>query len=107
MSNKGEISDGYHTFNELYEHRTMLFLLAASQFTDTWISKKHDDGTMFPGYFIAGINLPYGKTITYHLENKYWDAAINCYMVELPQAPKWDGHTSQDVLERIKDFFAR
>ena len=25
LPNKGELSDGYHTYNELYEHRMILF----------------------------------------------------------------------------------
>lgn len=43
----GEISDGYHTFNELYQHRCALFL--ALMASNPSISKHHDgsewDGT--------------------------------------------------------------
>jgi hypothetical protein len=36
----GDVSDGYHTFNELYEHRHMLFLmLMYSRCQDAWYSR--------------------------------------------------------------------
>lgn len=28
---KGELSDGYHSFNELYEHRMILFSIICNQ----------------------------------------------------------------------------
>jgi hypothetical protein len=55
--NTNEISDGYHTFGELYEHRAALFVALINRCTDipSWISHQHHDGTMFNGYFIAGM----------------------------------------------------
>ena len=72
---KGKISDGYHTFNELYKHRICLFLaLCECVHYWVWRSKKHSDGTPTPdGWFIAGIGEVAGKQITYHLPNEYWD----------------------------------
>lgn len=97
--NKGKISDGYHTFDELYEHRHTLFICIL-RFNPliSWRSKLHSDGTMFPGWFIAGVQTPLGPA-TYHMPLYHWDALD---MVEtLDNAPEWDGHTSNDVLERI------
>lgn len=38
----GETSDGYHTFNELYHHRAVLFSVIVSSFSDrAWKSKLH------------------------------------------------------------------
>jgi len=93
----GETSDGYHTFNELYEHRHALFS-ALCKFTDSWKSKLHSDGTMFDGWFIAGINTPAGQA-TYHLPMSWWDCV---HAKELEQAPDWDGHTADDTVNRIK-----
>ena len=90
----GETSDGYHTFNELYEHRHLLFAQLVQ-----WKSKKHSDGTMFDGWFIAGINKEKGKQITYHIPMRLWDS-FKCE--ELENAPEWDGHTPNDVIERLK-----
>lgn len=99
--NTGDISDGYHTFNELYDHRAVLFSVICNQnFDIAWKSKLHDDGTMYDGMFIAGISTCNGD-IRYHIENKYWDLFK---VKELDRAPEYDGHTSDDVLERLKWF---
>lgn len=96
----GEISDGFHTFNELHRHRQVLFCKLLSAFPDiSWKSWKHADGTMFNvGWFVAGMNLPTGQ-ITYNMEARYFDAA-EC--TELDFAPELDGHTADDVLHRLE-----
>jgi hypothetical protein len=104
----GNTSDGYHTFNELYEHRHYLFiaLMYALQTQGrTWISSKHADKSSFDGSFIAGINLPTGP-ITYHLPNRLWIACVGAEAKVLDQAPPWDGHTSTDVLNRLARYSA-
>lgn len=104
----GQVSDGYHTFDELYDHRCLLFIALGGGFAsfESWKSRKHDDGSSFDGWFVAGIDLslepmPHESMITYHIPDKYWDL---CGFRELEKAPKWDGHTSQDVLDRLKYF---
>lgn len=95
---KGEISDGYHTFNELYEHRHTLFRAVLHAHQDrAWKSLLHDDLTMFEGWFIAGIETPDGQA-TYHLPLRLYDSFE---VKQLPTAPKWDGHTADDVIKRI------
>ena len=95
---KGEVSDGHHTFNELYEHRHALFSALIKRLPlHGWKSKLHDDGSMFKGWFIAGFATPHG-TITYHIPRHLWHE-FPCK--ELDKAPKWDGHTSEDVIERL------
>lgn len=94
------ISDGCHTFGELYDHRAKLFSIICNQdsiFEKAWKSKLHNDGTMFDGYFIVGINTPKGQT-TYHYEMKYWDYF---HIKELDKAPEWDGHTANEAIERL------
>lgn len=97
-----DISDGYHTFEELYYHR---MVLTASLFNLNkevcWKSKQHDDGTMFDGDFIVGIETPEGQA-TYHYKLEYWDS-FN--IKELDKAPKYDGHTPADAIDRIKNMF--
>ena len=95
----GEVSDGYHTFNELYTHRGYLFAMICADHQDiAWKSKKHHDGTMYDGMFLAGLNTPYGQA-TYHMDiEPFWDALK---VTELPAAPEWDGHTPKMALERI------
>ena len=107
----GNISDGCHTFNELYEHRITNFMLVMSLMDDmfswkqvpVWISRKHSDGSEYEGWFIAGIHTELGKQITYHLPIEKWNEASKFARI-LGNAPKWDGHTSEDVLERLKKY---
>lgn len=95
----GETSDGYHTLNELYHHRAVLFSVIVHDHQDlAWKSKLHYDGTMYDGMFIVGIDTPQGQA-TYHYNiDPYWDM-FDCK--ELDRAPEWDGHTSDEAIERI------
>lgn len=94
----GNTSDGYHTFNELYHHRAILFSVIVAQHPElSWKSKHHHDGSMFEDMFIVGINTPQGQA-TYHYDLAYW-LLFNCK--ELERAPEWDGHTASDAIERI------
>lgn len=109
-------SDGYHSFDELYSHRIALFiklcdLIAFTEFTyramgkqlddrSVWRSKLHSDGSAFDGWFILGIKKEAGKQVTYHIPLSHWDDTE--FAETLDRAYAWDGHTSEDVLERIK-----
>ena len=95
----GETSDGYHTFNELYHHRAVLFSVIVKAFPDhAWKSRKHHDGSMYDGMFIVGIETPDGQA-TYHYDvDPYWDM-FKCK--ELEYAPEWDGHTPAQAIDRI------
>lgn len=98
-----EVSDGYHTFRDLYDHRralTAVLAAAASHEGDSWRSKAHhpEDGPMFEGSFIVGIELPTG-TITYHYNLEFWDdfAAVP----ELEHGKKWDGAGPDETVSRL------
>lgn len=88
-----DTSDGYHTFEELYEHRMALFSVICNTYKDkAWKSKLHDDGTMFKDYFIVGVTTEEGE-YTYHYHLDYWDY-FN--VKEIDKSPKWDGHKPSD-----------
>jgi hypothetical protein len=90
----GEISDGYHTFDELYYHRMVLFSVICNQNKEkAWKSKLHADGTMYDNYFIVGITTDEGD-YTYHYHMDSWDM-FN--VKELEFAPEWDGHKPDDI----------
>ena len=95
LEDKGEISDGSHTFEELYYHRMILFSIICNQNKDkAWKSWKHHDGTMYEDYFIVGVDTPQGQ-YSYHYHKNYWDY-FN--VDELENAPEWDGHQPSDIL---------
>ena len=97
IDNIGELSDGNHTFNDLYYQRCILFAVLVNQNRErAWKSHKHENGELCfgGGWFIVGIDTPLGS-YTYHYEDKYWDL-FRCK--ELPEAKHWDGHTDKDVI---------
>lgn len=98
-----QVSDGQHTFGELYSHRCYLFAALMRCFPkESWKSLRHDDGSMHDGWFITGMKLPTGETITYHMPEVMWTAVHS--IRTLARAPKWDGHTSRDTIHRLDDW---
>ena len=116
IEGKVEISDGYHTFDELYDHRITLYIALCKMYQQhwqqvvettsdnfcptIWRSQLHSDGINYDGWFILGIGIEKGHQITYHIPNERWEETN--FAQELKKAPEFDGHKSQDVLERIK-----
>lgn len=106
------VFDGSHTFEELYEHRYILFIALCRQVnhldyeyygnSSVWRSKTNGDGTIWDGWFVMGIGKDAGKQITYHLPLSRWEETD--FANTLDQAPEFDGHSSQDVLERLKQL---
>lgn len=94
LKTDGGTSDGYHTFDELYHHRMILFsVICNSHKANAWKSKLHHDGTMYDNYFIVGITTKEGD-YTYHYHLDYWDYF---QVEELDKAPEWDGHKPEDI----------
>lgn len=99
------VSDGYHTFGELYDHRITLYIalckiISATDVTNVWRSRKHSDGSVWDNWFILGINVEKGKQMTYHIPETRWTEVE--FAVTLNKAPEYDGHTAEDVLKRLK-----
>ena len=91
-----DLSDGFHTFRQLYYQRMMLFAAIVKQNKDkAWKSLRHEDGELCfgGGWFIVGIDTPEGS-YTYHNENNYF-SLFDCE--ELERGKHWDGHTEKDV----------
>ena len=92
----GDLSDGFHTFNQLYYQRMILFATIVKQNRDrAWKSLRHEDGELCfgGGWFIVGVDTPEGS-YTYHYETNFY-SLFDC--VELERAKHWDGHTEKDV----------
>lgn len=106
-------SDGYHTFKELYDHRITLFITLCRWIEKhtmashgyVWRSKRHSDGELCFGtgtQFVLGIGKSNGNQITYHIPIERWDETD--FAETLETAPEWDGHTSDDVIQRLKNL---
>ncbi len=105
-ADRGNISDGYHTFNELYDHRCHLFVaLMRSHPKLSWRAYENSDGSSNGDWFIAGMRLPTGD-ISYHLPLWMWEMLHMLDGIKtLQRAPEWDGHTSADVVKRLAAWF--
>lgn len=100
----GEVSDGYHTFNELYYYRMLYNAAFFNLLPKEWVhkSKRHHTGEecFGGGWFIVMANLPTGQ-VSNHYELKDWD------LFKVPEkefSDEWDGHTPQEAAERIKEY---
>ena len=104
----GDVSDGYHTFNELYDFRkaynAVLFNeWAKSGTNNVHKSKRHYDGDecFGGGWFIVVAILPSGQ-ISNHYEMKDW------HLFKVPEHEKalfeFDGHDGNDVLDRLLSY---
>lgn len=113
-SDEMTVSDGYHTMDELYDHRITLYIALCRHLHEllgmenpekfkVWRSKNHSDGEpAFGGtWFVLGIGTGKGQQITYHLPIDRW-SETEFFSETLDKAPEYDGHSSSDVLERIK-----
>lgn len=117
----GEFSDGWHTFNELYEFRKIYNALLFNQwalevpvnkpFVEGVLNKfyvhkswKHNDGEWCfeepKQWFVVCAKLDTGL-ITNHYKAEDWD------LFDIPETEKcifeFDGHTHQDTLVRMKE----
>lgn len=104
QTDMGEVSDGYHTFNELYYYRMLYNAAFFNLLPKEWVhkSKRHHNGEecFGGGWFIVMANLPTGQ-VSNHYELKDWD------LFKLPEkefADEWDGHTPQEAAERLHKY---
>lgn len=106
------VSDGYHTMDELYDHRIELWITVCrlvkkdieKDHLKVYRSKVHADGSSYDGWFMLGIlDMITGKQMTYHLPEKRWEDTSFAYTCETKEAvPEFDGHTPADVIARMK-----
>lgn len=108
MKIDGNTSDGYHTFNELYEFRMIYNAALFNEWAshnkyETNKSWKHYDGEWCFGnkkeWFIVTAKTPFG-VISNHYPASDWD------LFKVPETEisihEYDGHTAQDVVERLR-----
>ncbi len=100
----GSMSDGYHTFDELYEYRMLYNAHAAHGWLAAGIpvvkSWRHSDGELCfgGGWFIVTATLPSGQASN-HYKAEHW-GLFKVPEVYLP--PEYDGHTPHDAARRLR-----
>jgi hypothetical protein len=110
LPGKEKISDGWHTFEELYDYRKIYNALLFNEWAlynihDVHKSKRHHDGEpCFDGeYFVVVAMLPAGQ-ITNHYKLADWD------LFHIPETERakypYDGHSPQDALERMMQLLS-
>lgn len=98
------ISDGYHTFAELYEYRMLYNAHAAEGWAQQGKAVKswrHSDGEecFGGGWFVVVVDLhPHGQ-VSNHYPAADWDLF---HVPEVETAPEWDGHTPADAAARLR-----
>lgn len=91
---KIKVSDEYHSMEELYDHRCLLWinLCLLQNPKITYLVENH-----FNGWFLLGVETPIGQ-MSYHCPNKFLNLVIGIER----RHPVYDGHTSDDVLKRLE-----
>lgn len=90
----GDISDGYHTFDELYEHRCLLYIYIVRTSGRGYLKRDH-----FPGWDCLYLEGAFGQ-ISYHVPTVHRPLYVG-HVAEAPDH-KYDGHTPQLTLERLR-----
>ena len=116
----GDMSDGYHTLNELYRYR-MLYNAALIKAIRLWHmsslspdngdafavqtgkSRRHHDGTepFGGGWFVVWVTLPDGSVTFNHYPMEYWDLSN---ADEYDTAPEWDGSTPEQEADMLETW---
>ena len=91
-----DISDGYHTFDEIYMHRKMLYINLCLIHKDQCVWADHKDWDSI----VLVWNSPHGQ-ISYHVS---YDM-VGLLKGRIKQVEfgehGWDGHTPENVLNRL------
>ena len=97
----GTITDGYHSFDELYEHRNLLFLnfLIHADYREE-VTTYYTEDPNIPGWILVVMKSKKLGQISYHMEEGY--SQFLKYITKIPwEQHEWDGHTSQEVIYRL------
>lgn len=100
-----EMSDGYHTFNELYNYRLLYnaaFFNSLNGKYNVHKSYRHSDGQLCfgGGWFIVMADLPTGQ-----ISNHYKISEWNLFNIPVKErADIWDGHTPTEAADRLHKF---
>lgn len=105
LRQSGELSDGHHSYTELYEQRMLYHAHLAQRWHAEGVpvvkSRRHDTGELcFNGeYFIVVMELATGQ-VSQHYPIAAWE------LFQVPsqeRPPEWDGHDAATAAKRLRD----
>lgn len=100
-ADRKDVSDGIHNIDELYAHRCACFIaFAAMRPQESWWATADEEG-----WLLVGIRLPSGD-VSYHVPPTERAVVEASGIPRLPKAPPFDGHSSDDVLQRIRAWIS-
>jgi hypothetical protein len=87
-----DICDGFHTFDELYDHRCLLFINLCLMTSYKSVRRSDADG-----WFFLFLELPSGQ-ISYHVPTKFIHLVRS---IPVDDRYFWDQHKPFEVVERL------
>jgi hypothetical protein len=112
ITQDGQVSDGHHTFEELYRYRLLYNAALFNEWAKSGLynvhkSRFHHDGTIpfdDPKWFIVVAELPTGQISNHYRVVTDWDL-FDIPERELPNV--YDGHTPDVVADRLESFLRK
>lgn len=102
-----QVSDGYHTFAELYRYRALYNAAAFNAWATAGIndvhkSWRHHDGEecFGGGWFIVSATLPTGQISNHYPAESWWSFKIPVR----DRGAEWDGHTPEEAARRLDAY---
>jgi len=103
------LSDGYHSYGELYDTKLALSACLWNLWEQLGIpvckSRRHHDGEpcFGGGWFVVAAQLPAGQ-VSFHYKDECWD------LFQIPECDRvpwpFDGHAPGDAIGRLKEMSA-
>lgn len=93
-----DISDGYHTFDELYDHRIALYCycIRTGALVPDYAVLEH-----YEGWDLVVCKTQAGEQISYHVPIVCRGLWEENFPIINHDPSRWDGHVSSDVIKRL------
>ena len=106
----GDTSDGYHTFDELYEHRALLLINWLLEVIDPFADDNQKEvpcwvADHYPGWDLVFYNSAVGQ-VSYHIA-RYLRPLYEGKFKQVQSNDEFDGHVAKDVAFRLKSLILR
>lgn len=93
-----EISDGYHTFSELYDHRIALYCycIRTGALVPDYAVLEH-----YEGWDLVACHTQAGEQVSYHIHISQRELWSENFPIIKYDRDRWDSHSAKDVVKRL------